>query len=502
MIETVQIQAIVTKVKKAIKDELKVGKTEIALSLISCCATILYKTNFCYADTELENFIKEIADALDLSEESKNINTTFNDDTVMFWDGFGLDHRGLAQIYLKALGNVKHVVYITFDDRADKLQETNKILHSINAEIYYLHRDKKSKLNQIKHFAQIIEKVRPGHFFFYSGPSDVVAPVLMHKYGNLFTRYQINLTDHAFWLGSSCIDKCIEFRNYGAKISKFFRGIDESKIVVIPFYPIIYDTEFLGFPFHVQPNQVVVFSGGSLYKTLGDDNKYYKIVGRILSSHPEVIFWYAGYGDATELNKILKQYPGRAFHTEERADLPEVLKHSRLYLSTYPVCGGLMYQYAAMAGRVPVTLKNDIHSDGFLIQQEKLCVEFNSIEDLCEEIDRLITDETYWLEREQEMKQAVIKPQLFESEVAKLFSPVAISSFPVSYEKINTDNFKEIYLENTNKFIIKASLIKRNTIVTGVKSYPLDIFEGLIGGGLILHQRLIEKAKFLWARRG
>ena len=75
--------------------------------------------------------------------------------------------------------------------------------------------------------------------FFYSLPDDVVGTTVMHFYDGYLMRYQINLTDHAFWLGSYCIDKCIDFRNYGAKISYEYRKIDSKKIVIIPFYPSI-----------------------------------------------------------------------------------------------------------------------------------------------------------------------------------------------------------------------------------------------------------------------
>ena len=44
------------------------------------------------------------------------------------------------------------------------------------------------------------------------------------------------------------------------------------------------------------------------------------------------------------------------------------LEKSYFYLSTYPICGGLMFQYAASAGKVPVTLKYDEDlTKGFLL---------------------------------------------------------------------------------------------------------------------------------------
>lgn len=223
----------------------------------------------------------------------------------------------------------------------------------------------------------------------------MVGPVLMQAYEGVLTRYVVNLTDHAYWLGARAIDKCIEFRDYGASISSEYRGIPREKIVKLPFYPKIVPQEFQGFPFPVKDGQQVVFSGGALYKTFGEGNKYYEIVDYILASHSDVIFWYAGGGDDSELKKCMERYPGRVYHTPERPDLFQLLQHVSFYLSTYPLCGGLMYQYAAAAGIEPVTLRRDDCNDGFLLHQDELHVIFDTMEELKQEIDRVLTDEVY-----------------------------------------------------------------------------------------------------------
>lgn len=223
----------------------------------------------------------------------------------------------------------------------------------------------------------------------------MVGPVLMQAYEGVLTRYVVNLTDHAYWLGARAIDKCIEFRDYGASISSEYRGIPREKIVKLPFYPKIVPQEFQGFPFPVKDGQQVVFSGGALYKTFGEGNKYYEIVDYILASHSDVIFWYAGGGDDSELKKCMARHPGRVYHTPERPDLFQLLQHVSFYLSTYPLCGGLMYQYAAAAGIEPVTLRRDDCNDGFLLHQDELHVIFDTMEELKQEIDRVLTDEVY-----------------------------------------------------------------------------------------------------------
>lgn len=83
---------------------------------------------------------------------------------------------------------------------------------------------------------------KPHDFFFYSFPNDVVGVTSLNIFEGKVTRYQINLTDHAFWLGARCIDKCIEFRDYGANVSVKYRGISKNIIVKLPFIQLLIKT--------------------------------------------------------------------------------------------------------------------------------------------------------------------------------------------------------------------------------------------------------------------
>lgn len=88
----------------------------MALSLILVCATILYQNNIRYVDNDLEKSLDVISDKLGSEKISKGL----FDDTVLFWDGFGLNDRGLIQIYMKALCKTKKVVYVTYEGEKGK----------------------------------------------------------------------------------------------------------------------------------------------------------------------------------------------------------------------------------------------------------------------------------------------------------------------------------------------------------------------------------------------
>ena len=83
--------------KKQIRQFILLHKYEEALSKIANMANMLYESNQYYVDDDLENALLNIQKQLQKKcdfEEIKDVNTK----TVLFYDGFGLDSRGLAYI--------------------------------------------------------------------------------------------------------------------------------------------------------------------------------------------------------------------------------------------------------------------------------------------------------------------------------------------------------------------------------------------------------------------
>ena len=274
MVKKEYVLHIVDKLKCGIKSEIKKKNYEAALELILNCANILYQTNLYYVDEDLEGYLKEIANKMEILSPIEK-----KTDVIFFYDGFGLNSRGLAQIYIKALCQIKKVIYITYEDCKENIPDIQNIINKNDGRILYINRSQKKYTEQILQLCSFASEFKPHDFFFYSFPNDVVGVTSLNILEGKVTRYQINLTDHAFWLGARCIDKCIEFRDYGANVSVKYRGISKNIIAKLPFYPIINkDIPFQGFPFRIVNGQKVVFSGGALYKTFGGKNKYYDII--------------------------------------------------------------------------------------------------------------------------------------------------------------------------------------------------------------------------------
>lgn len=472
------------KILFVIQKKMEKNEFEDALILISIICRIEYRFNQRYTFLLVEQYINDIAKKL-LKPIS---NSKRKEEYVLFFDLFGNNTRGLALLYLKALKNKYKIIYVTEQKNIDKIPDIKQNVILSQGVIYGLKR--KEKLGKIKELYDLVEKYTPQNMFLYSTPDDVVGTTVFVLYKNIATRFLINLTDHAFWLGKNAFDYCIEFRDYGAFITNKYRGIERNKIIKLPYYPDLNNKEnFKGYPEGMYGKEFV-FSGGSLYKTISDDNLYYEMVEYILKQYKNICFWYAGEGNeyGYKMKELIRKYPERVFWTSERADFYQILCKSIFYLNTYPVGGGLMIQYAALAGKVPIILKYDESGSGLLVDQKKLNIELDSIEKIKLEIHRLLTDREYRETRENILKKAVLNSTEFEEELYNLIENHT-TKFSISYDETDVKKFKKIYYDKFEDSCLEEYLIGRDTL----RLFKVFPFQFLKGGYKKVKKRIAEK---------
>ena len=462
------IEKFIEQLKQDILECVYNKEIDNSLTLIKLYAEVAYNFNQFFVDEDIENCLIKLTEYL-LEKES----FIPNEEIVLFYDGFGLNSRGLIQIYLKALCKIKKVVYVTNISAKNNIPDILEILKQYNGVAVFL--KKKSDISNILYFNKLIYNYKPMYMFMYTYPQDVICPIVFNNYKGIVKRYQINLTDHAFWIGRNSFDYDIEFRNWGASLSYYERKIDKDKMVLLPFYPYVNNQQkFLGYPadFH---NKRFIFSGGSLYKTLGGNNYYYRIVDYILRNH-DVIFWYAGSGCRKEMDKLIDKYPGRIFLTEERVDFFQILQRCEFYLSTYPICGGLMFQYAAKANKIPVTLKNnDIVSD-FLINQDKLGIEFCSFVDIKDEINKLLCNKYYLKMKNKNMNNSLITELEFEKQLENLLK-IGNTDYKIDLKMYDLKNLKDEYRGQISINDIYILIAKYKKLIVFLK-YTLSFLKG------------------------
>ena len=151
--ERIKVEKIVHDIKKCIQKALLKEQYATALDLVSQCANILYNTNIYYTDSDLEQVLKQTAKKLLPCESCANIAATTDAETLLFYDGFGLDNRGLAKIYLRALVGEKKIHYVTYKSRAQQIPGILNIVQASGGSVSFL--EKGNKIDQIRQLDEV-----------------------------------------------------------------------------------------------------------------------------------------------------------------------------------------------------------------------------------------------------------------------------------------------------------------------------------------------------------
>lgn len=471
MWRTLSIEEKIDTMKRRIRKTIIRGQYNSALLLIKCLANILFGYNQFYRDDFLEEQMEILRQKLAGTIDRSLTSVQTDGASILFYDGVGVDD-GLEVIYVKGLAAAgNHVIYLVRETAKGHFPILQSWLEKYQAEIVYIPAGL-SILSEYQYICRVQNRsdIRAG--FLYALPYDVAGVMAFMEAENRYTRYRINFVDHAYWLGGvRAFDYCIEFRDFGAFISGNFRGIPKDRIIMLPYYPYIdKEKEFEGFPFPVQEGDFVIFSGGTVYKTIDrEENLYYKMVEFCLSEFGHTKFWYSGRGtdsDAAELKRLQQKYEGRVFWSEQgRTDLFQVLQHVDLYLNTYPVGGGLMLQYAASAGRVPLIFYRTAESRTLtLIGQEKLGIEFHDLEAWKEEVRKLILDRDYRKKKERRVLNACIDPGTFEKNLVNLLKEHS-TQYGISNDDVEgMAEIKKTYMERFGKYGVEEVIAKKGYI--------------------------------------
>ena len=142
-------------------------------------------------------------------------------------------------------------------------------------------------------------------------PWDVVSLLISYSIQGVI-KYNINLTDHAFWLGASFIDYNFEFRAYGKTVSLEKRHLKQEQLLYLPYYPILPKNkiEFQGFPIEAK-DKIVIFTGGAFYKMFGNNDLFFKILDELLDLSENAVVLVAGIGDKYTMNEKLAHLRNR-----------------------------------------------------------------------------------------------------------------------------------------------------------------------------------------------
>lgn len=458
------VQAVYRRLVKVAREEVEKKKWDSASDYLSSAAKWAYQFNLFFRDEEAEALIKKIgADLL-----GSTLIDSPEENNYAFIDSFCLDNRGLTQQYLRAMmQSGAGILYIctakTINSGEDILQELGnypkaKILSFIDGD-YNIREVAEKMVDCIRVFS-------PGKIFLHISPWDVAALIFCSSIRGAKV-FNINLTDHAYWMGASLIDYNIEFRPYGMTVSLEKRGLKREQILALPFYPV----DPLGHPFRGFPEMpddaIKVFTGGSLYKILGKDDIFFHLMEDLLSLANNVFILVAGFSNEALFNEKCARVKGneRILQIGFRDDIDAVFKHCDVFLSTYPVSGGLMCQYAAKCGKPVLAYREPQDQEGAV---EEMLNHFGndarSFTDRTEFMNyarKLFSDGLFRQQEGESLRNGLMNPEQFFNSFKTMMSSLH-SQWMWKPDIIDYETFSNHYLalENENGFPATEALLK------------------------------------------
>lgn len=382
--------------------------------LIGLSARINYYYHLCYRDDLIEQNSKELINNLNINE-NKNV---ISNNTVFFYDLYGWANRGLAYTYIESMSKSFKVFYV-FDRPNGRIEkDLLDLLSRRNISIIDLSKitNIKKKLDFIRH---VSSGILPEKILIHGTPSSL-APFFLKKTYERSLISMINITDHAFWLGASIVDHVIEFRNYGAFISSEERKIKPDCIFKIPLFPHLpFKSQTLQNTVELDPKKINIFTGGDLAKIVSKDRFFLNLLVRIVNKFPDVTIIIAGGGNPRDLIKFIEfnNVSKNINYIGFRTDIPEIMPRIDIYLSTFPIGGGLMNAYALnfkkpIISFVDPELPHTYIENNFDIPEK---LSFSCIDDFFLELSNLISDKSYRKDQGCHLAKYLITKDVFDN---------------------------------------------------------------------------------------
>jgi hypothetical protein len=440
---------------------------EHSLRFLATASSLAYHYNLTYYDDKLEILIDKISNeitTLDLSTKQK--------DKIIFYDSFGIDNKGLTHQYLAAIASTGHpfLYILNTENNLECDLIMNQLKNYSNAEVIIVERGL-SYLSKINFINKCIFDYNATFSFMQMTPWDVVGVVCWTKNSKL-KRFQINLTDHAFWLGKNCFDFIIEFRGFGVSLSNKYRKIPIEKIHLLHYYPILNSLPFSGFPCNID-GKTVILSGGAYFKVYGENGIYFNILKRILDENQNILLFFAGSGDKSPFEEFIKKndFQDKIYLLGSRTDINSVIEKSDIFLSTYPINGGLMCQLAVANGKIPI-----VYSDSkfpfnyinlFFKDTLNYNLDFNDLDQFHCELNKIINNKKYRKSIQQNLRDIIPTVEEFNYDFAKLIC-LSKSNLSENYKFIEFDfdtfSFHKLLLDIENNYLKSYFVIKLNKI--------------------------------------
>ena len=473
-----QVINIFNRIKKKASEQIECGCLEKGLRYIETAAQWGYCFNFEYTDDDLEQLLQKMSHTIE--GKLDNIFGERNEgERIVFICNRTIDCGELTRQYSKALSVMGIPVLIITLNRIIKMDgikigstETPSYLQGNPNVTIKVIEESKHLMDTTQEVAGMIRYFNPTKILAHVWPWDarLIVAIMAAKQCPC---YNINFNDHAFWIGKSMLDYLIEFRPYGASISVQKRGLKVEQLIHLPYYPIISDDiPFQGFPFD-RKGKVVIFTGGTEYKMLGEDNLYFDIMDTVLGDNANAVVFLAStsfIGIRQRISKMKNR--DRVFVSKYRKDISELFKNCDIYYGTYPLSGGMMSQYAAFFAKPILAYANEKvaldEMDGIVNYHIDVPIAKNDLIELFSYAKKLCSDSLYRRTEGQRLFESVIKRQEFDEILKEVL---------VGNTKLKTMKLLDIDYDSIRRFYLNfANIYNNGNLVILLKTFHLFSF--------------------------
>ena len=426
------------------------GQYNCALKGIIASCQWAYNLNMIYTDDDAEQLLKEIADINLL----KILIANPNSNRCVLIDSFLFDNRGLSQQYLRAMmANGMEILVVHTSGGGSIGKDILAEIKSYDKAKLLTYPKGIGLIEEAQQIVKTVDAFSPSHLFLHLTPWDVTALMVCHAVKGAKI-YQINLTDHAYWIGARFVNYCLEFRPYGYTVSLEKRRLKPEQLLALPYYPITpISGEFEGFP-DLPNNAIKVFTGGALYKMLGKDDIFFRIMERILSIASNVFILVAGFDSSKIFKDKVSRIRGgeRVLQIGVRHDIDAVFDNCDIFLQTYPIAGALMPQYAAKHAKPIIAYrdKDDMESAiEELVYSQNDIKSFTSLHAMTDYSEKLIKNIDFRIKEGRKVQKNMIDEERFNN----AFKETINNHHPISKwnkDVIDYEAFFERFLELEN----------------------------------------------------
>lgn len=398
-------------------------KYDSAIRWMIVRANILYELQESFYDNTIEDGLSIIGHSIAKQTvpcaKQRKVN-------IVFYDVVSKDRRGLSNQYIDALiDSSVHFCLITENIRFKETLQYKKIISCEQAS-FCIVPSFANEYDKANYIYKTIIQYSPQKVLCHLLPWSVAFLSALSALPNNIVKVNINITDHAYWAGSSLMDYNIEFREYGKSISLKYRGFEMIQEHVLPYYPYVDNKAFEGFDSININNRVILFWGGALYKVYGDNYRFLHLVAKILRNNSNCICLCAGGGNANELITFIKKnnLENSWYYLGFRKDIYEVVKHCDIYLNTYPIGGGLMSQYAAINAKPVVSFGSEVNSEKSIenVLSTKCKLTFYDENQYLDHVSTLINNLNERIRIGNELLHAQITPSLFNHKFSNIIN--------------------------------------------------------------------------------